>query len=118
MKIQSPSPSTIESHYSKKTQLHVSPTHGLYADESAELEKYMDEAITEPIYETEDYQGVRDVMAVIQDADVIQKFIDTLKDKKVILADGHHRYESSLAYKNERKKDNPAHTGPKDTIFI
>jgi uncharacterized protein (DUF1015 family) len=101
----------------KKTQLHVSPTHGLYTDETVELEKYMDEAITQPLYETEDYQGVRDVLAVIQDADVIQKFIDNLKDKKVILADGHHRYESSLAYLHEQKKNNPAHTGAEGYNF-
>jgi uncharacterized protein (DUF1015 family) len=98
-------------------QLHVSPTHGLYTDEKAEMEKYMDEAITRPIYETEDYQGVRDVLAVIQDTDVIQKFIDTLKDKKVILADGHHRYESSQAYQRERKKNNPEHTGAEGYNF-
>ncbi len=101
----------------KKTEFHASPTHGLYTDEKVELERYMDEAITQPIYETEDYQGVRDVLATIQDADVIQKFIDKLNDKKVILADGHHRYESSLAYRNERKKSNPDHTGAEGYNF-
>ena len=95
----------------RRTQLHVSPTHGLYTDEKFELEKYMDEVITQPIYETEDYQGVRDVLSVIQDARVIQKFIDTLHNKTIILADGHHRYESSLIYKNEQKLNNPHHTG-------
>ena len=95
----------------KKTQLHVSPTHGLYTDENFELEKFMDEAITQPLYETEDYQGVRDVLSVIQDAGVIQKFVDTLQGKTIILADGHHRYESSLIYKNEKKKNNPLHNG-------
>jgi uncharacterized protein (DUF1015 family) len=95
----------------EKTELHVSPTHGLYTDEQFELEKYMDEAITSPIYETDDYQGVRDVLAVIQDAGVVQKFIDVLEKKSVILADGHHRYESSLIYKHNRQQSNPQHTG-------
>jgi len=57
------------------------------------------------------------VVAVIQDADVIQKFIDNLKEKKVNLADGHHQYESSLAYKNERKNNNPDHTGAEGYNF-
>lgn len=95
----------------EKTELNVSPTHGLYSDSTFELEKYMDEAIRVPLYETEDYQGVRDVLAVIQDAAVIQKFIDVLKNKSIILADGHHRYESSLVYLDKQKKLNPAHTG-------
>ncbi len=33
----------------EKTELNVSPTHGLYTDTSFELEKYMDEAITNPL---------------------------------------------------------------------
>ena len=101
----------------EKTELHASPTHGLYTDENFELEKYMDEAITLPIYETEDYQGVRDVLAIIHDADVIQKFIDTIHPKTIILADGHHRYESSLIYKHRRKNANPDHTGKEGYNF-
>jgi uncharacterized protein (DUF1015 family) len=73
----------------EKTELHVSATHGLYTDPDRELEKYMDEAITSPIYETEDYQGVRDVLALIHDASVIQRFIDVIGPKTIILADGH-----------------------------
>jgi uncharacterized protein (DUF1015 family) len=71
----------------------------------------MDDAIANPIYETEDYQGVRDVLAVIHDASVIRKFMEHLKDKTVILADGHHRYEGSLAYKHKRQKSDPKTTG-------
>jgi len=91
----------------EQTQLHASPTHGLYADPAHELEAYMDEAITNPLYETEDYQGVRDVLAVIHDAEVIRKFTDHLADKTVILADGHHRYESSLALKHRMQQAGP-----------
>src|SRR6478736_7826143 len=94
-----------------KTELHVSPTHGLYTDATFELEKYMDEAISSPVYETEDYQGVRDVLAVIQDAEVIRKFIGSIKSKTIILADGHHRYESSLVHMQNCKRNNPKHTG-------
>lgn len=95
----------------EKTQLHVSPTHGLYTDPQRILESYMDEAIRAPIYETEDYQGVRDVLAVIHDAGVIQKFLDVLSDKTVILADGHHRYEASVVLLDKIRKRNPATTG-------
>ncbi|HYF69377.1 MAG TPA: DUF1015 domain-containing protein [Ohtaekwangia sp.] len=95
----------------EKTELNVSATHGLYTDPDFELEKYMDEAIQNPTLETEDYQGVRDVMAVIHDAVVIERFVGKLKDKTIILADGHHRYEGSLANMHEQKRANPRHTG-------
>lgn len=94
-----------------KTQLNVSPTHGLYTDPHFELEKYMDESMLSPIYESEDYQGVKDSLSVIHDAKVIQKFLEVIKDKQVILADGHHRYEGSLYYRKQCSKANPRHTG-------
>lgn len=95
----------------EQTELHVSPTHGLYTDPTFELEKYMDEAISSPFYESEDYQGVRDVFSVIQDANLIDRFISVIEPRKIILADGHHRYESSLHYKKKCTSLNPEHTG-------
>jgi uncharacterized protein (DUF1015 family) len=95
----------------EQTLLHVSPTHGLYADPELELEAYMDESMRNPLYETEDYQGVRDVLSVIHDYNVIQKFLQKLEGQQIILADGHHRYESSLIYRKKQIAGNHAHTG-------
>ncbi|MGV3539564.1 MAG: DUF1015 domain-containing protein [Rufibacter sp.] len=95
----------------EQTQLHTSATHGLYTDPAFTLEQYMDESITSPIYESEDYQGVRDVLSVIHDAQVIQQFVDHVKDQQIILADGHHRYEGSLAYRQKMLAQHPNATG-------
>ena len=100
-----------------KTELNVSPTHGLYTDQVFELEEYMDEAMKLPVYETEDYQGVRDVLAVIQDMNIIKKFISKLSDEKIILADGHHRYQGSLEYMKKKKAENREHSGTEGYNF-
>jgi len=84
----------------KSTEIQASPTHGLYEDPQNRLEKYMDEAMADPIYELEDYQGVREVLAVIKDPSIIAEFLLVLKDKQVILADGHHRLEGAIEYRN------------------
>ena len=89
------------------TQIQASPTHGLYEDESFELEKYMDEAMNSPLYELEDYQGVREVLAVIQDPVVISKFLEKIGPQKIILADGHHRLEGAIAYRKKMKNEFP-----------
>lgn len=94
-----------------RTLLQPSPTHGLYTDPQFLLESYMDESMKVPVYDTEDYQGVREVLSVIQDAAVIRQFIRVLADKQVLLADGHHRYESSLAFRKQMALANPGHTG-------
>ena len=101
----------------ESTELNVSPTHGLYTDEGFSLEGFMDESMKNPIYETEDYQGVRDVLSVIHDKDIIDQFVKTVKDKQIILADGHHRYESSLLYRKKSIKENPEHTGQEGYNF-
>lgn len=95
----------------EQTQFHSSATHGLYTDPGFVLEPYLDESMRAPLYETEDYQGVRDVLAVIHDAKVIRLFLNTLAPRQVLLADGHHRYEGSLQYRKNRMRDNPLHTG-------
>jgi len=92
----------------RATAFNVSPTHGLYTDASFVLEKYMDEAIeNNTIYQTEDYQGVVDQLARIDDPQIIAHFVELMQDKIVILADGHHRYESSLAYRKEKAQQDP-----------
>ncbi len=101
----------------KATEFQPSPTHGLYEDPYHELEPLMDEAIEDPIYDLEDYQGVREVLAVIHDVPTIQKFIKALSDKKVILADGHHRYESAIEYRKESASNNPTHSGEEGYNF-
>lgn len=100
-----------------ETQINVSPTHGLYTDPYFELEKFMDESMLNPLYEAEDYQGVRDCLSVIHDAKVIRKFQEVLEEKQVILADGHHRYEGSLLYRKHRTAKNPKHTGDEGYNF-
>ncbi len=93
------------------TSFQPSPTHGLYEDQYHILEPYMDKAIEDPIYDLEDYQGVREVLAVIHDVDTIRKFLNVIKDKQVILADGHHRYEGAIAHRKEQASLNPDHQG-------
>jgi uncharacterized protein (DUF1015 family) len=95
----------------RSTEFQPSPTHGLYEDPNHFLEPFMDAAIENPIYDLEDYQGVREVMGLIQDAGIIREFLQTLKDKVIILADGHHRYQSAIDYRKEKTEANPDHTG-------
>lgn len=95
----------------EKTKLNVSPTHGLYTDANHELEALMDEAIEHPVFVTEDYQGVKDVLAIITEPAIVETFINLIADKKIILADGHHRYEGSLEYRKSCMKANQNHTG-------
>ena len=87
----------------RATEIQASPTHGLYEDVNQELEPWMDQAMQQPLYELEDYQGVREVLARITNPAIIAKFLKTLSEKKVILADGHHRLEAAIEYRKEQE---------------
>ena len=93
------------------TRLNVSPTHGLYTDETFELETYMDESMAHPLCEAEDYQGLRDVLSVVRNPRIIDRFVNLMHEKQVILADGHHRYAGSLGYMQQQRAANAVHTG-------
>lgn len=101
-----------------QTGLNVSPTHGLYTDEEFGIESMLDEAIQTPIYDSEDYQGVRDVLAAITDPERISKIVSTLADKKIILADGHHRYQGALMHRDEQRKLNPDNDKPQPYDYL
>ncbi|MBW2482904.1 MAG: DUF1015 domain-containing protein [Deltaproteobacteria bacterium] len=99
------------------TRLNASPTHGLYTDEKFELEEFMDASMQHPICQAENYLGVRDVLGVISDPAVIERFRTKMQHKQVILADGHHRYAGSLAYMKQQASANPEHTGHENYNF-
>jgi len=44
----------------------------------------------------------------LNSADTVEKIIDLMKGKTLLIADGHHRYETSLIYKNETILNNSA----------
>jgi uncharacterized protein (DUF1015 family) len=41
----------------------------------------------------------------VQDPSLMQSVQQKMQDKKLLIADGHHRYETALAYRNERRAE-------------
>ena len=69
---------------------------------------------------TDEYEVVHRVWR-ISDAALIASVQEKMRDKKLIIADGHHRYETALAYRNERR--GAAETGsgiptPYDSVMM
>ncbi|RLD19881.1 MAG: DUF1015 domain-containing protein [Bacteroidetes bacterium] len=91
-----------------ETEICTSPTHGLYNDPTNELESLMDKSMNTPLYDVTDYQGVRDVISVIKDDDGIKKIVALIAKKQIALADGHHRYQAGLDYRNEQESPSGA----------
>jgi uncharacterized protein (DUF1015 family) len=57
----------------------------------------------DPVISVEDEYGVLHRVWQVSDEQVIQSVQGAMSNKKLIIADGHHRYETALTYRNERR---------------
>ncbi len=79
----------------------------LYEDAEQVADKAIEKVLTEkPMVELTDEQNVRHRLFAITSKEDIEAITKMMSDKSVIIADGHHRYETGLAYAKE--SDNPA----------
>jgi uncharacterized protein (DUF1015 family) len=85
----------------------------LYDDPQRRVDAMLEEATTaEPAMELVDEFGVEHRLWRIDHARTISKLQSTLADARLVIADGHHRYETALAYRNERRAT-AEHANPK-----
>jgi uncharacterized protein (DUF1015 family) len=69
---------------------------------------------------TDEYDVVHRVWK-ISDPSVIASVQEQMRDRKLIIADGHHRYETALAYRNERRAEAETGSGlpvPCDSVMM
>ena len=88
------------------------PIFTLYSDPHLTVEKYVDQAAEHEAYlDVTDKDGVRHQLWVVDDVPLIQDIAGMMEDKAVLIADGHHRYETALNYRNLMREQNPGWTG-------
>ena len=103
----------------KRTQSNISSIFGLYADQELQADKAIDQfaADNDPIVDAA-FQGVRNRLWKMTDPDLVAAVQQVLIDRQVYIADGHHRYETGVDYRNLRAEENPSHTGDEPYNFI
>jgi uncharacterized protein (DUF1015 family) len=85
----------------RATRAHFGQIFMLYED-SGQVESLL--AMTgDPDISGSDEYGVVHRVWQVSDAEVIHAVQAAMSDKKLIIADGHHRYETALNYRNERR---------------
>jgi len=82
-----------------------SPIFSLYADKEKKVDSSLREAVkgAAPDVNFTDENGDVHRMWVVTDADTISKVQHAMAEKRIFIADGHHRYETALNYKKERE---------------
>jgi len=83
----------------RHTHAHFGQLFMLYPDPAGAIDALLDEAAkSAPIAEVTDEYGAVHRIWKISDAQRVQQL---MSDKKLLIADGHHRYETALAFRKE-----------------
>jgi uncharacterized protein (DUF1015 family) len=101
----------------RATRAHFGQIFMLYED-TGEVDSLLNPSADPDMAVTDEY-GVLHRVWKVSDPAVIASVRSAMSDKKLIIADGHHRYETALAYRNECREKSGAvaerDSGPEDT---
>lgn len=92
----------------------------LYSEPSLGINKALDAAINgvSADIDVKDDDGIANTLWRVSDPASVKAVTDALKDKSLFIADGHHRYETALNYRNQMRDKNPNHTGNEPYNFV
>ena len=97
----------------------MSPVFSVYSDPDGTVEKAIDLTITDkPIFEVEGNEGVVNKMWQISDPTLLKLVKETMADTSLLIADGHHRFETALEYRNNRRADAGVGTGEEPYEYV
>jgi uncharacterized protein (DUF1015 family) len=86
----------------RNTQTHTGQLFMLYSDPAKRVDALLDAAArSQPDVEIRDEYDVVHRLWPVTDAPTLETIRREMADKKLVIADGHHRYETALAYRDE-----------------
>lgn len=83
------------------TRTHLECIYGLYQDAQKKVSEALENALFAEIAKVETNDGVIHQLERCTDDDSIAAFINTMQNEKVWIADGHHRYETALNFRQQ-----------------
>lgn len=86
----------------KATNSNFSHIYSLYRDDSGRVEEYLAQTRRQsaPLVEMTDGDGLQHRLWALTDPDIVDAIHQHLADTKLYIADGHHRYETALNYRD------------------
>ncbi|MDQ1272953.1 MAG: hypothetical protein QG591_1583 [Planctomycetota bacterium] len=116
-----PGPKADRLKLTQSCQANLSSIFALFPDESKAIDTYLSSmALTKPDVDFIDDTGVKNKLWVIKESQAIDKLVALMKAKPLFIADGHHRYETALVYKEQMHKEagNQGDDLPSDYVMM
>jgi len=103
----------------KATSANLEPIFTLYVDKDEKISKVIKKNIKrKPVIEVKDSSGIINKLWRISSKPAMNKIIKEMLNKQVFIADGHHRYEASLKYRNEMRAKAQKSSGDEPYNYI
>ena len=88
----------------RNVQKDLEPVFLIYQDQDKKTISFFEEITkTKPVIDVTDSLQVRHTVWVVTDSEKIRQMQTYLNAKTMVITDGHHRYESALAYRDEMR---------------
>jgi uncharacterized protein (DUF1015 family) len=88
----------------RATRANLSVVFLLYEDREGAVAAALDAAPAPPLARGVDPAGVDTALYAVTDAAAVERVRGLLAERPVVIADGHHRYETALAYRDEARR--------------
>ncbi len=93
------------------TYSNFSQIYCLYLDEKKTVKHIIDNVSAKnPDISFRADDGILQNLWIIQDAETINAIVKGFADKQLFIADGHHRYETALNFRNKMREENPSYS--------
>jgi uncharacterized protein (DUF1015 family) len=103
-----PGPREDRLRLTRATRANLSPIFSLYSDADGRVGRMLQDVVAQPPWaETHDDDGTVNRLHRLSDAGAIATITDALGDRELLIADGHHRYETSRVYAEEIGGEGP-----------
>jgi uncharacterized protein (DUF1015 family) len=103
----------------RAVKANLSPVFGLYDDpEGGPREALLPHVSGPPAMETTDADGTVHRFWQVSDQGAIEAVREAMADRTILIADGHHRYETALAYRDEVRAREGDPPGDLPTDFV
>ncbi len=97
-----PGPKEDRLRLTRATQANLSPIFSLFGDpDGAAAEALARATAAEPFARADDHEGTHNTLWRVTDPDLIAALEGPLTDAELLIADGHHRYETARVYAEE-----------------
>jgi uncharacterized protein (DUF1015 family) len=92
----------------KATQCNISPIFAIFPDDDSQVEQALDRYREKaPLHKLVDPDGQEQILGRVSDPRAIAEISKLMADKVIFIADGHHRYETSMAYRDYMRGQYP-----------